>query len=256
MDTEKIFDEANLNFENQIPLYVQLKEFIKGKIDSKVLLPGMKLPSENYFTQKFGISRIVIYQALKELAYEGLVYRNRGKGTFISEPKITQGFAQRLISFNQDAAEKGMIPKTKVLDREIIKADKELASILKINIGDEVIQITRLRYLVKESDVPNHISTTHLPLKLCPKLLDVDLTNQSLYMFLKSEYQFAIKRGFRVIEAVPANENQSRLLEIKEGTPLLKLRSVSFIENDIPIEYYESFYRGDKVQFEVEVFQK
>ena len=256
MNAEQLFEEINLNFENQIPLYVQLKEFIKEKIDSKILLPGMKLPSESYFVQKFGISRIVISQALKELAYEGLVFRSRGKGTFVSEPKITQGFVQRLIGFNQDSAEKGMIAKTKVLNKKIIAADGELAKILKIKAGDKVIQITRLRYLVKGGDIPNHISITNLPLKKCPKLIDVDLEEQSLYSFLKSEYQFVITKGFRVIEAIPANEYQAKLLGITRGTPLLKLRSVSYLEDETPIEYYESVYRGDKVQFEVEVFQK
>jgi len=256
MDTEKFFENLSLNFENQIPLYVQLKNAIKEKIESQTLLPGMKIPSEIYFTQKFGVSRIVISQALKELAYEGLVYRNRGKGTFVSEPKITQDFVQRLIGFNQDTAEKGMIPKTKVLEKRVINADSELSKILRINIGDEIIRITRLRYLVKNNDIPNHLSTTNLPLKLCPKLLDVDLTNQSLYSFLRNEYQLFISKGFRVIEAIPADEYQAKLLEIKRGTPLLKLRSVSYIDDGTPIEYYESVYRGDKVQFQVEVLQK
>lgn len=256
MESENIFEDINIDFENQVPLYVQLKNSIKDRLNSKILLPGMKLPSENYFIQKFGISRIVISQALRELAYEGLVYRNRGKGTFVAEPKISQGFVQRLIGFNQDSTEKGMIPKTKVLEKKIIKADKELAATLKINVGDEIIQITRLRYLVKEIDIPNHISTTNLPLKLCPKLTETDLTNQSLYTFLKNEYQIVITKGFRVIEAIPADEYQAKLLDIKRGTPLLKLRSISFIDDETPIEYYESVYRGDKVQFEVEVFQK
>jgi len=256
MKTEHLFDDLNLNFENQLPLYVQFKNAVKEKIESKALLPGMRLPSEAYFSENFGVSRIVISQALKELAYEGLIFRNRGKGTFISEPKISQGFVQRLIGFNQDSAEKGMIPKTKVLKKEIIKADKELASTLNLNTGEEIIRITRLRYLVKENDVPNHLSITNLPLKFCPKLINVDLTNQSLYSYLKNEYQLIITRGFRVIEAIPADEYQAKLLEIKRGTPLLKLRSVSYIDGGTPIEYYESVYRGDKVQFEVEVFQK
>ncbi len=254
MATEHLFIDLRVDNESQLPLYVQFKNYIKEKIESAELEPGMKLPSESYFIKQFDVSRIVISQALKELAYEGLINRYRGKGTFISEPKITQGFAQRLIGFKEDSAEKGMITKTKVLGKKIVMADKDLAGALKLNVGEKIIRIARLRYLVKEIDTPNHISITNLPLKLCPKLIDVDLTDQSLYAYLKDEYQLVIAKGLRIIEAIPADEHQAQLLEIKRGTPLLKLKSIGYKSDGEPVEYYESVYRGDKVQFEVEVF--
>lgn len=254
MGTTRLFSDLKLNLESQLPLYVQFKNYIKDKIESEELEPGMKLPSESHFIKQLDVSRIVISQALKELAYEGLINRYRGKGTFISEPKITQGFAQRLIGFKEDSAEKGMVTKTEVLEKRILKADKDLAEALELNVGEEIIRIARLRYLVKEIDIPNHISITNLPLKLCPKLIDVDLTNQSLYSYLRDEYQLTIVKGLRIIEAIPADEHQAQLLAIKRGTPLLKLKSIGYKNDNVPVEYYESVYRGDKVQFEVEVY--
>lgn len=256
MVTTHLFNDLRLDLESQLPLYVQFKNYIKDKIESEELEPGMKLPSETYFIKQFDVSRIVISQALKELAYEGLINRYRGKGTFISEPKITQGFAQRLIGFKEDSAEKGMITKTKVLEKTIVKADRDLAEALNLDVGEDIIRIARLRYLVKEIETPNHISITNLPLKICPKLIDVDLTDQSLYSYLRDECQLVIVKGSRIIEAIPADEHQAQLLEIKRGTPLLKLKSTSYKSDGVPVEYYESVYRGDKVQFEVEVFQK
>lgn len=60
-------------------------------------------------------------------------------------------------------------------------------------------------------------------------------------------------RGRRVIEAVPANEYEAQLLQIDKGAPLIKLESVSYLENGTPIEYYIALHRGDRSRFEVEL---
>lgn len=71
-------------------LYMQIYEFLKERIINKRILPGQQLPTELELAEQFGVSRITSKNALNQLESEGLVYRKRGKGTFVSAsaPKI------------------------------------------------------------------------------------------------------------------------------------------------------------------------
>ena len=66
------------------PLYYQLKSVIEDRIRSRDLKERERLPSETELCTEFGVSRITVRQALSELLKDGLIYRERGKGTYIS----------------------------------------------------------------------------------------------------------------------------------------------------------------------------
>jgi GntR family transcriptional regulator len=178
--------------------------------------------------------------------------REKGKGTFIAEPKIEESLFQELTGFYQDMTAKGHELVSEVLKQEVIPAGKKIASFLQIEASAKVIRIDRLRYV---DDEPIVLVTTYLPYKLCPALLDVDLRHQSLYSFLENEYSIVIERGKRTLEAVPANEYEAELLQISKGAPLILLDSVSFLANGTPIEYYHALHRGDRSRFEVELIR-
>jgi GntR family transcriptional regulator len=97
--------------------------------------------------------------------------------------------------------------------------------------------------------------TTYIPFSICPALLDVDLSNQSLYAFLEQTCGVFIARGHRSIEAVPANEYEARLLRVQRGAPLILLDSVSFTSDRTAVEYYHALHRGDRTRFDVELIR-
>ena len=85
-----------IDFDSPIPYYIQLIEMLKEKINQDELKPGDQIPSEPELCEMYGISRTVVRQALKEMEYEGLIYRRKGKGTFVAEPKISESLVQKL----------------------------------------------------------------------------------------------------------------------------------------------------------------
>ena len=97
-------------------------------------------------SEYFGISRPTVRQAINELVVEGYLYRVKAKGTFVSKPKITQDFLQTLDSFNNEMRKKGLVPSTKILEREIVKSDEKVAKTLDLEPGTDVIKLTRLRF--------------------------------------------------------------------------------------------------------------
>lgn len=235
---------------NPLPYYVQLKEAIREQIERGHWRQGDLLPSEPELCNLFNVSRTVVRQALLELEYEGLIVRERGKGTFVAAPKISESLVQRLTGFYQDMVGLGHTPVTKVLKQELVPATHKIATRLQVEIGSSVIQIDRLRFI---NDEPIVLVTTYLPYSICPSVLKAQLSHQSLYSYLEKECGLYLVRGRRVIEAVPANEYEALLLEIDKGAPLIKLESISFLENGMPIEYYIALHRGDRSRFEVEL---
>jgi GntR family transcriptional regulator len=239
-----------INFESPIPYYIQLVNILKENIHSEVWKPGDQIPGEQDLCELYGVSRTVVRQALLELELEGLINRRKGKGTFISLPKISEGLVQKLTGFYQDMVERGLNPVTRVLHQDVIPASEKVARFLDINPGDQVIDILRLRFI---NDEPIQMVTTYVPFEMCPALATVDLTNRSLYKFLETECGIFIAKGQRYVEAVLANETEAELLGIERGAPLLMLDSISFSDGDRPIEYYHALHRGDRSRFEVEL---
>lgn len=67
------------------PLYMQMREYLLELIAQNKNVPHYKLPSENQLAIKFGASRISSKHAFDTLEEEGLIFRQRGRGTFIAD---------------------------------------------------------------------------------------------------------------------------------------------------------------------------
>jgi len=233
-----------------IPYYIQIIHILRQQIEEGNWGPGFHLPGELDLSQIFGVSRTVIRQALAELVNQGLIVRERGRGTFVTKPKIRESLVQRLTGFHHDMVDRGYEPETQVLELEITPASSRVASKLQIPEGEPVLKLTRKRSI---EGVPIVLVTTYLPYKLCPGLEKEDFEKQSLYEILERKYGLSIASGRRTVEAVAANEHEAQMLKIGKGAPLILLESISYLEDGIPLEYYHAVHRGDRARFEVEL---
>lgn len=236
---------------SHVPLYVQIKQVLSNRIDEGKWEPLQRIPGEPELCKIFGVSRTVVRQALKEMEYEGLVIREKGRGTFVAAPRISsRSLVHSLAGFYEDMAERGLEPVARVLEQTILPADQKLAEHLSIEEMEPVIKLTRLRYV---QDEPIVWVTSYIPYEACRGLIQADLTNQSLYAFLERECALRISRGWRRIDAVAAKEDEATLFKIEVGAPLLRLESVSYLENGQPLEYFVALFRSDRTCFEVEI---
>jgi len=243
---------GSIEFGSAIPYYVQLIELLKEQIIMHSWKPGDQIPGEFELCMTYGISRTVVRQALQELELNGWIVRRKGKGTFIAESKINESLAQKLTGFYQDMKERGLDQITRVLHQQVIPASEKVAQYLEIPLDTTVIDIKRLRFINNE---PIILVTTYIPANLCPQLAKTDLTNRSLYECLEQEFGLSIARGRRFIEAVAANEEEAKLLQVERGAPLILLDSISYLENGTPLEYFHALHRGDRSRFEIELIR-
>ena len=242
--------DLSIDRSSYIPFYIQVVDSLTDQIEKKKILPEQQLPGEVELCEIFGVSRTVIRQALQVLENKDMIYKEKGRGTFVAQPKIREGLFQELTGFYQDMIAKGHKPRSVVLKQEKIESDPKIAVYLNLEPGDPVIQIDRVRYINQE---PVVLVTTHIPYHLCPELVAVDLSEQSLYAYLENEHGLFISRGKRFLEAVAADQREARLLEVEVGAPLIQLNSVSYLQDNQPIEYYHALHRGDRSRFETEL---
>src|SRR5574340_1853875 len=125
-----------------LPRYYQRKEIMRERVQSNEWKPGDLIPSERELSEKYGISRMTARQAITDLVNEGLFYREQGKGTFVSQRKITQQLI-RLTGFTEDIRARGQRPGTKVLSAEMRPADEEIAERLHIRLGEMIFLVDR-----------------------------------------------------------------------------------------------------------------
>jgi len=240
----------HIDRESIVPYYYQLKENLKNLIEDHELPEGEQIPSEAELCRDYGVSRTVVRQALNELVSEGLLTRRKGKGTFVARPKIIGSLLQNLYGLHKDMVGRDLNIWNKVLEFEVTKAGKKLSEKLQLDPSEETFKLVRLRFVNSE---PIVYVTSYIPCRLCPGLIGEDFSKQSLYATLEEKYTLQMARSRRTIEAIVATEDVANMLDIDPGAPLLLLKSISFLHDGTPVEYFEAKHRGDRSGFEVEL---
>lgn len=236
---------------SSVPYYVQMKSALMQELESGRWKPGTQLPPEQELCALFGVSRTVVRQALQQLEFEGLVVRERGRGTFVTEPKISStSLVHSLMGFYEDMEKRGIQMVSEILEQDLEPAGLQVSSYLDVDPVTPVIKLHRLRSIEEE---PIVLVTSYLPYELCPSVLQEDFTHRSLYVHLDQMCDLKLARGRRRIEAVAANSTEAEKLQISAGAPLIKMESVSYLQDGLPIEYFYGLFRGDRSCFEMEV---
>ena len=232
---------------SSIPLYQQLEDVIRLDIERGAYTAGEMLPSEGDIGSKYDLSRSVVRQALQHLAQAGIIRTERGRGSFVAEPKLSERFVQRTTGFYDDLTRMGLRIDTEVLVQEIGPVPPDARDFLGL---EQAVRIDRLRSV--EGRVLAYVRTFLSP-ERCPGLERFDLSDRSLYAHLREVYGLTVHDGSRTVEAVAAEGEIARHLEVEPGTPLLLLWSASRTGDGQPLEWFAAWHRADRTRFEVEI---
>jgi len=242
------FKDRPLDKTIPIPLYYQLIEVIQNFINEHD--DGFPIPTEKDLCKIYEISRPTVRQAINELVTEGLIVREKGRGSFINKKKIPQDFLLNIISFNDEMQSKGLKPDTKVLVFCSRKPTPEVMKNLRIKSTDSTYFLSRLRSINGE---PIVLVNTYLPSSLTKGILRKNMEKESLYHIIEHDFGNKILRTLRTLEIRKAGKYEALLLNIKEGDPIHFIQTIAFIENDTPIEFSTAYYSGERNKFTVEI---
>ena len=231
-----------INWDSKYPLYHQLYEILRGKISRGEWRPSETIPPESKLVESYGVSRTTVRQVLDMLVNDGLIYRQRGRGTFVSHPTLEQGLV-RIVSFTEDMRQRGFEPSTKVLFSGLVPAPQDIAEKLQVDPGEELARLERLRLADGE---PMSIEESHLVHRYCSGVLRRDYAQHPLREALERDYGIRLVRAKQVIRATLATGKQASLLAIGPSSALLYVERVSYNQQSIPLELLRIYYRADR----------
>jgi GntR family transcriptional regulator len=227
---------------NPVPLYHQLKDVIlRGIVTGKWKVDD-RLPTETELSRQYGVSKITVRQAIRELATLGYVRREQGRGTFVRRPHLEQG-PRELTSFTEDMRRHGQTASSRVLEHGVVLASTEIAARLRIKLHDPIFRLKRLRLADGE---PMGIQTSHLPLALVPGIDAIAFTHNSLYEVLFSHYNLKPAGAKEVHYAVLIDADDAAVLEVAPKSAGMLAERTALLPNGKPLEFVQSVMRGDR----------
>ena len=198
-----------------LPAYEQVKAFIKTKITQGLWRPGDAVPSESALQQQFGVSRMTVNRAVKELAVEGLVTRVQGSGTVVAHlHRISSTLQVRDI--HEEILERGHLHTTQVLTVEPVRASADVARRLKLRVGAKVFHSTLVHF---ENGVPILFEDRHVNPHAAPDYLAVDFENTTPTHYLLK--QAPLTEASYSIEACLPSALEAQWLDIAASEPCL-----------------------------------
>lgn len=236
---------------NPMPKYLQISTWLKELIQTGRYKEGEKLPSEIELSKVCEVNRNTLRQAISRLTKEGMLRKEKGMGTFVlsRKPVALKHKLERISSFRDDLNESGLKENTVLLKKGIGDAPDHVAKALILGTNSKVVVIRRLR---TGDGVPLLYEESYLPRDMFGRILNMDLTG-SMYKILSEQFDTLLARCEQTIKAVNLNPQIAKLFNLPKSSAGLYMESVTYNDNNIPIEVLCSYYRGDKYIFEVEL---
>jgi len=228
-----------------IPVYYQLKEDILKKIREGVWKVGQCIDSERELSENYGVSRMTIRQALGELVQEGILVREKGKGTFVCEPKVKQ---KDMMSFSEIIKRTGRTLETKVIEFNKIPTPEDLTDTFSF---EEVYKINRNR-IVDGECIANEV--VYIPSDYCGFINEEKLKG-SLYKILE-EFGYSVEYSESSIKAVIMDETNKKIFGVDEQVPLLQIIGKTINSDGKVLFVEEATYRSDKYILEVNILRR
>jgi GntR family transcriptional regulator len=236
-----------INKQSRIPYYFQLAEALRQQIrDAAADGSLVALPSENELAEKHRISRATVRHAFDLLEREGLIYKARGKGTFVARARAKYELTS-LVPTTEDILRRGWKPGTQVISLRRLNSPTTIAAELEIAEGDEVFELHRLRTADGE---PICLQWSYIPARLCPDLLEQDLS-ASLTQILEEHYGIRLWTARSTLQARLVQLAEAKLLRIPKNSPVIYIEQITFSLEGHIVEFLKTVWRSDRYDFVV-----
>jgi len=237
-----------LNRHGSVALYHQLKRILRSRIASGEFEENQQLPSESELASAYEVSRHVVRQALKALVAEGRIVSYQGSGYFVNQKRFRKALVN-LGSHTESMKALGLPTTTLVTRQELIRPPEFIAEKLLNGPDEQAVYIQRVSYLANE---PVCLLEAYYPIQYQSALLEAELDDQSIYNLLDQRFGLKPGRAETVISVIFADEDQSALMQIREGAPLLHIGSFTWTTEGDLFEYSSNAYRSDRFELEMQ----
>lgn len=211
---------------------------------------GDRVPSESELSRQFGVSRVTLQRALTQLVDDGVIVRVQGKGTFYAgegkapRTQAISGALESLMVYENDATARVV---SKARSREV---PSDIRATLRLPDSEEVVIVKRIAIVGSD---PLAYIINYLPRDVGDKIFDEDkaLTQSPIVYLLRKKYRVPLTRADQAIDAVLAEPEVARALDVPIGSPVLRIERVYFTRENLPVQFTRSWYRSDRYKYTV-----
>jgi GntR family transcriptional regulator len=226
-----------------VPNHLRVEQFLRDRIRSGILKPGDAIPSECQLTQQFHLSRMTVRQALGRLAYEGVIVRQRRRGSFVAEPRLQH--TSIFPSFEEEMRARGAQPSIRLLQRRREPASGKVAESLSVPDGSPLVVLERLR-LVDGQVVGYEIR--FLPEAIGSALTEEEIHSQPLVPAFRRVLGRPHTDLALNVMAAAVGWREAKYLGVAAGAPVLVREHVWFVDGIGPVQCGRTIFRGDRYQ--------
>lgn len=227
------------------PLYHQIYVLLREKVVSGDYAEGTLIPSEHELEKIFNVSRITAKRALDELAADGLVARQRGRGTVVTfSAPVPSKSAESMDGLLENLLTIVLETQVTIHEFDYVAAPPRAAEALEVPPSTKVQRAIRVRH---KDDTPFSYVETYVPEDIGRSFKKEEMENQPLLALLERA-GVKISRARQSITATLADGKTASMLSVNVGSPLLKVTRVVIDSNDRPVEFITVLYRPDLYQ--------
>lgn len=239
--------------EQKVPKYSVIKKGIISSVISGKLSADEQLPTEYELMTEYGVSRVTVRRALKELCDEGYIYRIQGKGTFCSRNENvlakegrdgldTNGYSMIIQRHKKEHSRQFVSIRTEA-------CSESDAEILGIEPGSSVFVLDRIHCVDGKPWV--YVSGVMHPV-YARGFETYNPISTSLFDITCQHFGGPLKARSKRVSVMGADANLSEHLDVPEGFPLVRCDYLSYLltkQGDLPFESAHAFYRTDVLSY-------
>ena len=223
------------------PAYLQIADAIRHLLRTGAIAPGAGLPPEHVLARQFGVSRMTMRQANDVLEREGMIERQRGRGTFAAQHRLVKQ-EQETRSFSEEIRRRGGVPSSRLVSFKTVEASAALAPDFEIDPGDPLYVIERIRLA---DGIPMALESVQIPVCRCPNLERFNIVDHSLYQIFVENYGIELARSEEEISAIAPNKDHRTMLQLPRKAAVLLVKRRTFTNDGKLFELATDAYRGD-----------
>jgi Transcriptional regulators len=228
----------------------EVQNYIVENIEKGVYRVGHMIDSELTLADKLGVSRLTVRDALRILVEENILEKQHGRGTFVLQQPQFKGF-QCGIGFTAEMLRHNMVPSAKNVRVESVAADGRTAHDLSLPEDSEVWMVTRLRLA---DEKPIAVEQEFFS-KAIVSTLTKEIAEDSIYGYLE-KVGVTFSYVDQMIDAVRAEGEVAKQLEVVEGEPLVRMYLIAYLKNGTPFNCGFTYYRSDNFKLSQTVYPK
>lgn len=231
------------------PRYHQVYVTLRTWVLDGTYKAGEQIPTEPQLCEMFDVSRITVRKAIDNLAREGWLVRQQGRGTFVQLSAKPAASSADLDAIRHRVADLAAATEVRGLRVAEVLPDEETAAALGLEDDERVQRASHVRTL---KGVPLGLITTWVPLAVAERVALSDMAQQPMFELLATA-GIRVARADQYIGATLAGVDLAGVLEIEVGAPVLRLVRVVFDRSDKPVERVVALYRADAYQYHMQL---